>query len=437
MQISQKPLKKSRHYDIIIKGGGANMKRLIFHVDVNSAFLSWESAYRVKNGKSDLRNIPSCVGGDPYSRKGIVLAKSISAKKYNILTGEPISAALEKCPNLVVVPPNFTLYSEYSKAFKDICRKYAPVVEEFSIDECFLDFTGTDYIYPDPIKLAYEIKDKIYNELGFTVNIGIGRNKLCAKMASDFEKPNKVHTLFPEEIPQKLWNLPVDNLLFVGESAASKLKNSYITTIGELAQSNPKNLRYILGDKLSIQAYNYANGLDNSPVLENPEQAKGYSISITLEENITCFDQANLILLNLADSVCSRLRKDYVKASQISVNIRYLDFKNKSRQRKLAKPVNSTNEIYRISKDILSEFWKGNHPLRLIGISLTEISSIQIGEQLSFFKNSNIQQEVKDEKIDKIVDNLREKFGYDAITRGTSVSHNVEVVKQSNEEDDS
>ena len=173
--------------------------RLIFHIDVNSAFLSWEAVRRVKNGEPDLRLIPSCVGGDPQSRRSIVSAKSIPAKRYQIHTGEPVSMALRKCPELVVVRPDFALYKEYSKAFKDICRLYAPVVEEFSIDECFMDFTGTKLLYPDPAALAYEIKDRIRDELGFTVNIGIARNKLCAKMASDFEKPDKVHTLFPED----------------------------------------------------------------------------------------------------------------------------------------------------------------------------------------------------------------------------------------------
>ena len=179
-------------------------ERLIFHVDVNSAFLSWEATRRVKNGEPDLRLIPSCIGGDPESRRGVVLAKSIPAKAFKIKTGEPIAMALRKCPQLVIAKPDFKLYSACSKAFKDICRSYAPVVEEFSIDECFMDMTGTGHTYPDPVALAHTIKNKIRDELGFTVNIGIGRNKLCAKMASDFEKPDKVHTLYPEEIPDKL-----------------------------------------------------------------------------------------------------------------------------------------------------------------------------------------------------------------------------------------
>lgn len=298
------------------------MERLIFHVDVNSAYLSWESVRRVKSGLPDLRLIPSCIGGDPESRRGVVLAKSIPAKKYNIRTGEPISMALRKCPSLVIAKPDFKLYSECSRAFKEICRSYAPAVEEFSIDECFMDLTGTDVMYPDPIALAHEIKDKIRDELGFTVNIGIGRNKLCAKMASDFEKPDKIHTLFPDEISTKMWPLPVGDLLFIGGSSVKRLNDSHIRTIGELAHASPSLLKSVLGDKLSVQAWNYANGIDNSPVRSEPEEAKGYSNSVTLEDDVKDMDAANSILLALADSVSAHMRSDGKKAYGVSVTIR-------------------------------------------------------------------------------------------------------------------
>ena len=198
-------------------------ERLIFHVDVNSAFLSWEAARRVKEGLPDLREIPSCIGGDPKSRRGIVVAKSIPAKKYGVTTGEPVALALRKCPDLVCVPGDFALFDRCSRAFKKICASYAPVMESFSIDEVFLDMSGTHLIYPDPVAVAHEIKDKIRDELGFTVNVGIGTNKLLAKMASDFEKPDKVHTLFPSEIPEKMWPLPVRDLLFLGKASEQKL----------------------------------------------------------------------------------------------------------------------------------------------------------------------------------------------------------------------
>ena len=237
------------------------MERLIFHIDVNSAFLSWEAARRVAKGQSDLREIPSAIGGDPEKRTGVVLAKSIPAKKFGIKTGEPLSTALRKCPDLVLARPDFKLYEKNSHAFMDICRNYAPVVEKASIDECFCDMSGTGYLYPDPIATAHEIKDVIRDTLGFTVNVGISRNKLLAKMASDFEKPDKVHTLFPEEIKQKMWPLPVGNLFTVGGNTAVKLCRAHIETIGDLAKMPLESLQAIVGMKFGQQLHNYARGI--------------------------------------------------------------------------------------------------------------------------------------------------------------------------------
>ena len=225
------------------------MERLIFHVDVNSAFLSWEAAKRVKMGLPDLRDIPSCIGGDPSKRTGIVVAKSIPAKKYGIQTGEPMAMAFRKCPNLVAVPSDFELYDKCSRAFKAICASFAPVMESFSIDEVFLDMTGTSLIYPDPVAAAHELKGKIHRELGFTVNVGISTNKLLAKMASDFQKPDRVHTLFPDEIPEKMWPLPIRNLLFLGKASEQKLLNQGIRTIGDLARERETNVQLWLGEK--------------------------------------------------------------------------------------------------------------------------------------------------------------------------------------------
>ena len=416
-------------------------ERLIFHVDVNSAYLSWEATRRVKNGESDLRLIPSCIGGDPESRRGVVLAKSIPAKKYKIKTGEPLALALRKCPDLVIAKPDFKLYSACSKAFKDICRAYAPAVEEFSIDECFMDMTGTEYTYPDPIKLAYEIKDKIRDELGFTVNIGIGRNKLCAKMASDFEKPDKVHTLFPEEVPLKLWPLPVGDLLFVGGSTVKKLQEEKIFTIGDLAKTDVRKLRECIGDKMSAQAHRYANGIDDSPVRAEPEEAKGYSNSVTLEEDVRDFDTADAILLALSDSVSAHMRSEGRKAEGISVSIRYLDFKTRSHQCRLEQPTDTTREIYETAKRLLRELWKDKRPLRLLSVALTNLTDEDFHEQLSLFEpEKNIRRE-REEKIDRTVDALRSKFGVDIIQRGTVMESGLQVArkfkgKQASEQED-
>ena len=402
------------------------MERLIFHVDVNSAYLSWEAVRRVKKGEEDLRLIPSAVGGDPENRTGVILAKSIPAKKYHVRTGEPVAAALKKCPQLVLVRPDFKLYEQNSKAFMDICRRYAPVVEKFSIDECFLDMSGTQKLYPDPVAIARTIKDEIRNELGFTVNVGIGRNKLLAKMASDFEKPDKVHTLFWQEIPEKLWPLPVRELFSVGHATANKLERSGVHTIGDLAKTALPYLQSLLGKKLGQRLHAYANGLDDSPVLAQAEKAKVYSISTTLAEDVTTVEAANQILLELADSVTTRMRADQARAYCICVSIRTHDFKNRSHQRKLEDATDVTNEVYAVSKSLLLELWKDRSPLRLLGITLAQLVYENEG-QMTLFQN---EKKARARMLDQTLDSIRSRYGMDTIKRGSTFQNSLDVGKK-------
>lgn len=390
--------------------------RLIFHIDVNSAFLSWESSRRVKEGKEDLRLIPAVIGGDPRKRTGIVLAKSIPAKKFGIQTGEPMASAVRKCPNLISVPSDFRLYDKCSRAFKSICSSYTPVMESFSIDEVFMDMSGMALIYPDPVKTAYEIKDRIRDELGFTVNVGIGHNKLCAKMASDFEKPDKVHTLFPEEISAKMWPLPVRELFTVGRASAEKLTRYGLHTIGELANAELPTIQRILGIKQGTHIWNYANGIDESPVVSVPDEAKGYSTETTLEDNLEKLEDIDRMLLAQADIVAARLRRHGVKCSCVAVTYRTIDFENKSHQKKLPESTDTTLEIYETAKVLIRECWKGQ-PLRLIGLALTDIDHDEY-EQFSLFKNENRE---KQKKLDSAMDSIRGKFGNASIQRASTV----------------
>jgi DNA polymerase-4 len=402
------------------------VERIIFHIDVNSAFLSWEAARIVKDGGEDIRLIPSVIGGDPNKRTGVVLAKSIPAKKYGIKTGEPLSAALRKCPNLFIARPDFSLYEKNSRAFMDICRQYTPTLEKFSIDECFLDMSGMHLIYPDPIATAHEIKDRIYRELGFTVNVGIGPNKLLAKMASDFEKPNKVHTLMNDEVEAKMWKLPVRELFSVGASTAARLERSHIYTVGDLARRSVKAVQAIVGVKFGELIHAYANGVDNSPVSSQTEEAKGYSISTTFEENITSMTDAKAILLMLSDSVSARMRADGAQAYCIGVTVRTGEFKNSSHQRKLFEATDITSDIYSVSSELIGELWDGHTPIRLIGISLTSLTRGE-SEQISFFEDEDKE---KKRKIDKTVDNIRNKFGSETVVRGTSYKTKMNVGKK-------
>lgn len=390
------------------------MDRLIFHVDVNSAFLSWEAARLVAQGGEDIRKIPSCISGDPTKRTSVVLAKSIPAKKYNIKTGEPVSMALRKCPELYIVKPDFELYKKCSKAFKDICRAYAPVVEEYSIDECFLDMSGTELIYPDPIAAAYEIKDTIRDTLGFTVNVGIGSNKLLAKMASDFEKPDKVHTLFDYEIEKKLWPLPVGDLLMVGSAAAHRLDRAGIKTIGDLANLSKEIAKSLLGKKNGELLHKYANGISDSPVRADKDAPKSFDISITLTKNVVTADEAHKALLGLADKVAARMRRANMRAHCVCVKLRTSEFKQYSHQQMFSDATDLTSEIFEASVHLFNNLWDGATPIRLLGISLSKLVSCE-AEQLSLFTDERRE---KNKRLDRTVDAIRDKFGKNALIRG-------------------
>ena len=402
------------------------MARLIFHIDVNSAFLSWEAARRVSLGEEDLRLIPAAIGGDRDKRTGVILAKSIPAKKFGIRTGEPVGMALRKCPDLVLARPNFRLYEASSKAFMDICREYAPVVEKYSIDECFLDMSGTHRLYPDPIAIANTIKNKIRDTLGFTVNVGIGDCKILAKMASDFEKPDKVHTLYRHEIPQKMWPLPVRDIFSVGASTAEKLEKARIRTIGELANTPLDRVQRIVGVKMGKQIHDYANGIDPSPVLSAPEEAKGYSVSTTLEEDVVTAEQAHKVLLALTDSVTARMRAESIKAYCVAVSIRSNDFKTRSHQKKLSEPTDISTEVYHLSKQLFAELWDGYTPLRLIGISLTDLTK-EDTVQMSLFPD---EKKERSRKLDKAYDAINKKFGAATIQRGANLNSDLRVGKK-------
>lgn len=400
--------------------------RLIFHVDVNSAYLSWSAVKRVQNGESDLRDIPSAVGGDPTKRTGVILAKSVPAKRFGVQTGEPVGLALRKCPSLVLVPPDFKLYTACSRAFVQACRRVAPVVEQFSIDECFLDMTGTQLLYPDPVATAHELRRTIRDSLGFTVNIGIGPNKLLAKIAGDFEKPDRVHTLFAEELREKLWPLPVSAMLGVGGATAEKLARSTLKTVGDLARVDEQTLMAIAGKKMGAYLHRCALGIDDSPVLATPEEPKGYSVSTTLEENVTSFAMAHKVILALVDSVCMRMRADGKRAYGVAVTVRTTDFKNRSHQRKSEMPTDVTDTVYGVARQLLAELWDGQTPLRLLGVALFDVTD-EAGGQLSWFEETD---DSRNRARDRAVDEVRRRFGVRGIVRGGAMDVPTEVGKK-------
>ncbi|SEU08006.1 DNA polymerase thumb domain-containing protein [Lacrimispora sphenoides] len=391
------------------------MNNVIFHIDVNSAFLSWEAAYRIHHlgGTLDLRDIPSAVGGDTTKRHGIILAKSVPAKKYHIKTGESVTEALRKCPDLVLVPPNYNLYQKSSSAFIHILKQYSPIVEQYSIDEAFMDMTGTEVLFGDPYQAANDIKERIHKELGFTVNIGVSNNKVLAKMASDFKKPDKVHTLWLSEIKEKMWPLSVKELFFVGRATFQKLRNLGIKTIGELAQTDLSIIKSHFG-KYGEVIWSFANGIDVSAVEPAPPPNKGYGNSTTTAFDLVDASTARLVLLSLAETVSARLREDNVKISVISVGIKDYNFIYYGHQRTLDTPTNITYEIYETACRIFDEMWN-KIPIRHLGIHTSHVTT-ENSRQLNIFDKIDYE---KMERMDKAVDEIRKRFGIDSIKRAS------------------
>lgn len=401
------------------------MERVIFHVDVNSAFLSWTATYRIKvlGETLDLREIPSAVAGDRENRQGVILAKSQPAKKCGVKTGEPIFQALKKCPELTIVPPDYALYVEASRHFTALLRQFAPVVEQYSIDEAWADMTGTEGLYGSPVAAAEMLRQKIYDELGFTVNIGISTNKLLAKMAGDFEKPNKVHTLYPWEIEKKLWPLPVRELFMVGPATEKKLHLLGIETIGQLAQADPKLIRQKLY-KPGLALWNSANGRYSDTLLPVPEDNKGYGNATTLPADVTDAAQAYRVLLSLCETVGTRMRRDKKSARCIAVSLRTKDFVNFSHQTTLANATDSTEELFRHACRIFDEAWDGETPLRQLGVQATRLEERGL-RQYDLFSVISAEDYERKAKLDNTVDDLREKYGEGILRRARFVGAEV------------
>lgn len=389
------------------------MGTLIFHIDVNSAYLSWEAAYRLQQGeKLDIRTIPSVIGGDESSRHGIVLAKSISAKKYNIKTGESLYEARRKCHELAVFPPRYWLYMQCSSAMHEILEEYTPIIQKFSVDESFLDFSNMENLYPDYMKLAETIKERIKRELGFTVNIGISNNKLLAKVASDLKKPDKIHTLFPDEIEKKMWPLSVEDLYMVGRATVPKLHKLNINTIGDLASYDVDILKNILKSHGEL-IWNYANGIDNSKVRKsNYIEMKGIGNSTTISFDVEDRETAHKVLLSLCETVGMRLRDSGNCCTVVSLFIRGNDLISYSRQKKLSTATDSTRKIYEGACYLFDNVWKGKS-IRHLGVHITDFCNNDF-YQYNLLDSFNYD---KDRKLNKVVDEIRLKYGNKAIIR--------------------
>lgn len=410
------------------------MSRIIFHIDANSAYLSWEAAYRLQHGeKIDLRTIPSIVGGSEKSRHGIVLAKSIPAKKFGIKTGESVRDSFSKCPHLVSVPPRYDLYMMCSNAMVEIMKDYTDKVQRYSIDECFLDMTHSLHLFGnDPFKVAHEIKDRIKNELGYTTNVGFSTNKLLSKMASDFRKPDMVHSCFPHEVQEKLWPLPIGDLFMVGMATKSKLIKLGIYTIGDLANTN-KDVVHAHLKSHGLMIWNYANGIDYSDVRKsNYEFVKGIGNGTTTSFDVDNKKEAHKVLLALSESVAMRLRDTKMSTQLVMVGIKTNEFISSTHQRKLPYCTDTTCEIYEEVKRLFNNLWDGITPLRKLRVRVSELSGNDF-IQMSLFDSNNRE---KLQKADSAIDSIRKRFGSKSIIRASFLYSGISAIQGGMPEED-
>ena len=388
-------------------------KRIIFHIDVNNAYLSWTAIYMMYCGYPyDIRNRYAIIGGNEKERRGIVLAKSNPCKKIDIKTADTIYSAKKKCPNLEIYPPNFKLYKRCSDAMFHYLETYTNIIERYSIDECFLDYTNSLNLFGDPVVLAYKIKDDIKKKFGFTVNVGVANNKLCAKMASDFEKPDKVHTLFDDEVKTKMWPLPIEDLFMIGKSTSLKLKELGINTIGDLAN---KDINYLTKrfKKYGKLMWEYANGIDNSEVDYEYTEQKSISNSTSLAYDYTDSYELLKVIKELSISTASRLREKKLYTNSISIWIKYSDFQKVSKQMTLDNNTNNTEIIYNNAKKLFLDTWNKN-PVRALCVGLSKISDSH-NTQLSIFETNKLDM-VKEDNLQKTIDEINKKYHKNIIT---------------------
>jgi DNA polymerase-4 len=398
--------------------------RIVFHIDVNSAYLSWEAVYRLENGDPvDLRLIPSVVGGDPKTRRGIVLAKSIPAKAYRIQTGEALNKAYAKCPILTIVRPSYGLYMKCSNAMKSILEEYSGSVQRFSVDEFFVEFTDYSKLYGDPMTLAHCIKDRIRDELGFTVNVGISSNKLLAKVASDFQKPDQVHTLYPNEIQDKMWPLPVEDLFMVGRATGPKLNALGIYTIGELAKTDPELIRYRLKTP-GIMVWEFANGIEDSALRgESFTTVKGIGNSTTIPFDVTSAEEAHMVLLSLTEMVSMRLREEALMAGLVSISIRSATLESLSHQQKLFNYTDHTPQIFEIVKRLFNAAWE-QQPIRHLGVRVSLLAPKNF-YQYSLFDQENFE---KGRALDQVIDAIRNRYGNLSLQRACFIHSGLKSI---------
>lgn len=376
----------------------------IIHADMNAFYASCHQAK-----DPSLKGKPIMVAGDPKRRNGIILTASYEARKFGVKTAMPNWQARKLCPQAIFIKPDYDLYIRTSRKVMDILGRFSPLVEVFSIDEAWLDVTGCEKLFGDSVTIAHKIQQSIAEELDLPCSIGVSCNKLLAKMASDMKKPNGITVLPAEDVPQVMWPLPVGKLFGVGRRMVKRLDNMNIKTIGDLAEVPEDLLQKVLGLN-GRYLHLWANGIDDSPVDPHAmDNAKSMGHSTTLPKDVTSFEKAEMVLLSLAEQVGQRIRRENYIGRTVTLTLRDASFSTITRS-VTGSYTNSTEDIYNIAKRLLHSNWDGRIPLRLLGISLSQL--VKEFEQVSLFNN-----DVKKKKLNKVIDDIKDRFGDDAIFR--------------------
>ena len=386
-------------------------QRHILHCDCNCFYASVEMQEH-----PELRGKSIAVCGDPEARHGIVLTASYPAKRMGVKTGMPIWEAKQHCRDLIIVPASYGKYQKYSSYVREIFRDYTDQVESFGLDEAWLDITGSLGLFGNPVKIAKEISDRIKRELGITVSIGVSFNKITAKLGSDYKKPDAITEFSRENYKSLAWNLPAGDLIYVGRSTNKKLQTLGIKTIGELANTEPAILESCLG-KMGLVLHTFANGWDETPVCVEGYQAPIKSIgnSTTTPRDLVNDLDVKIILMALSESVASRLRENGFQCKVVEISIRDNELYHFSRQCKLKRPTNITDEIVQAAYRLFKDNYRWEHPIRSLGVRGCDLVSDDMPYQLDLFMSE--QKREKLEKMDQVVDEIRARFGYQSIQR--------------------
>ena len=385
--------------------------RTILHVDLNNFYASVECLYR-----PELRGKPVAVCGDPELRHGIVLAKNYPAKATGITTGEAIWQAKQKCPGLVVLPPNFSLYLEFARHARKIYTDYASRIEPFGLDEAWLDVTGSKTLFGDGEAIANRIRERIKSELGVTASAGVSFNKVFAKLGSDMKKPDATTVISVLNYKEKVWPLPVQELLYVGRATQRKLNRKCIYTIGDLAQADAKNLAYSLG-KWGAVIHDFANGRDCSQVANFGEESiiKSIGNSTTTPRNLVCAKDVRLVFYVLAESVAARLREHGFECRTVQIHIRDASLLSFERQGKLTRPTNLSNDIFRLANELFTKNYRWNDHIRSLGLRACDLAPSNLAVQTSLFLDE--EQLAKQQRLEETLDTLRRRYGYYCLQR--------------------